>query len=88
MESGVARRRCGSSAFRFWSGNETVPLFTSSIGLLIILLYIPGGFTQIAYWARGRSCAGSRSHAAAPVKTVTVRPPSLSKMAPASTLRQ
>ncbi len=26
----------------FWPSNELVPLFTSSIGLLIILLYIPG----------------------------------------------
>ena len=30
-----------------------MPLFTSSIGLLIILLYIPGGFIQIGYWFRG-----------------------------------
>lgn len=37
----------------FWPTNQTVPLFTSSIGLLIILLYIPGGFTQIGYWFRG-----------------------------------
>jgi ABC-type branched-subunit amino acid transport system ATPase component/ABC-type branched-subunit amino acid transport system permease subunit len=37
----------------FWPDNQTVPLFTSSIGLLIILLYIPGGFTQIGYWFRG-----------------------------------
>src|SRR5439155_1804905 len=36
----------------FWPSNRTVPLFTSSIGLLIILLYIPGGFTQIGYWLR------------------------------------
>ncbi|HEY3722252.1 MAG TPA: branched-chain amino acid ABC transporter permease/ATP-binding protein [Acidimicrobiia bacterium] len=36
----------------FWPDNQTVPLFTSSIGLLIILLYIPGGFTQIGYWLR------------------------------------
>jgi ABC-type branched-subunit amino acid transport system ATPase component/ABC-type branched-subunit amino acid transport system permease subunit len=36
----------------FWPSNETVPLFTSSIGLLIILLYIPGGFTQVGYWLR------------------------------------
>ena len=36
----------------FWPSNDTVPLFTSSIGLLIILLYIPGGFTQIGYWIR------------------------------------
>ena len=37
----------------FWPNNETVPLLTSSIGLLIILLYIPGGFTQIGYSLRG-----------------------------------
>src|SRR5438067_351264 len=36
----------------FWPNNELVPLFTSSIGLLLILLYIPGGFTQISYWVR------------------------------------
>jgi ABC-type branched-subunit amino acid transport system ATPase component/ABC-type branched-subunit amino acid transport system permease subunit len=36
----------------FWPSNDTVPLFTSSIGLLIILLYLPGGFTQIGYWIR------------------------------------
>ena len=36
----------------FWPNNELVPLFTSSIGLLLILLYIPGGFTQISYWFR------------------------------------
>jgi ABC-type branched-subunit amino acid transport system permease subunit len=36
----------------FWPDNDLVPLFTSSIGLLLILLYIPGGFTQISYWLR------------------------------------
>ncbi len=36
----------------FWPHNQTVPLLTSSIGLLIILLYIPGGFTQIGYFFR------------------------------------
>ena len=36
----------------FWPGNELVPLFTSSIGLLLILLYMPGGFVQIGYFAR------------------------------------
>ena len=36
----------------FWPDNELVPLFTSSIGLLIILLYIPGGFVQIGYYVR------------------------------------
>jgi ABC-type branched-subunit amino acid transport system ATPase component/ABC-type branched-subunit amino acid transport system permease subunit len=36
----------------FWPDNQLVPMFTSSIGLLLILLYIPGGFTQISYWIR------------------------------------
>lgn len=36
----------------FWPRNDLVPLFTSSIGLLIILLYLPGGFTQIFSWLR------------------------------------
>jgi ABC-type branched-subunit amino acid transport system ATPase component/ABC-type branched-subunit amino acid transport system permease subunit len=36
----------------FWPNNTVVPLLTSSIGLLIILLYIPGGFAQIGYYAR------------------------------------
>ena len=36
----------------FWPDNNLVPLFTSSIGLLIILLYIPGGFVQIGFYAR------------------------------------
>ena len=37
----------------FWPNNETVLLLTSSIGLLIVLLYFPGGFTQIGYSLRG-----------------------------------
>ncbi|MCU1463160.1 MAG: transporter related [Acidimicrobiales bacterium] len=41
----------------FWPSNDTVPLFTSSIGLLIILLYLPGGFTQIGYWIRDQLLA-------------------------------
>jgi ABC-type branched-subunit amino acid transport system ATPase component/ABC-type branched-subunit amino acid transport system permease subunit len=36
----------------FWPDNDLVPLFTSSIGLLILLLYFPGGLIQIAYAAR------------------------------------
>ncbi len=36
----------------FWPQNDLVPLFSSSIGLLLILLYIPGGFVQIGYYAR------------------------------------
>jgi len=37
----------------FWPKNETVALLTSSLGLLIVLLYIPGGFTQLGYSLRG-----------------------------------
>jgi ABC-type branched-subunit amino acid transport system ATPase component/ABC-type branched-subunit amino acid transport system permease subunit len=32
--------------------NELVPLFTSSIGLLLIVMYFPGGFAQIGYSIR------------------------------------
>ncbi len=36
----------------FWPDNDVVPLFSSSIGLLIVLMYFPGGFIQIANSAR------------------------------------
>jgi len=36
----------------FFPGNDAVPLLTSSLGLLIMLLYFPGGFVQIGYAAR------------------------------------
>jgi ABC-type branched-subunit amino acid transport system ATPase component/branched-subunit amino acid ABC-type transport system permease component len=36
----------------FFPDNELVPLFTSSLGLLVLLLYLPGGFTQVAYTVR------------------------------------
>ena len=36
----------------FWPDNELVPLFTSSIGLLVLLLYFPGGLIQLPYWIR------------------------------------
>lgn len=36
----------------FFPGNELVPLFASSIGLLLLLLYFPGGLVQIGYWLR------------------------------------
>ncbi|MFI1383995.1 ATP-binding cassette domain-containing protein [Embleya sp. NPDC020886] len=46
----------------FFPGNSLVPIFASSIGLLVLLLYFPGGLTQIANaaraallrWAEGR----------------------------------
>src|SRR5205085_2421696 len=36
----------------FFPDNQLIPLLTSSIGLLVLLLYFPGGFVQIAYSAR------------------------------------
>src|SRR4029077_207909 len=36
----------------FWPRKTLGALFTSSIGLVIILLYIPGGFVQVGYYAR------------------------------------
>ena len=32
--------------------NDLVPLLSSSLGLLVLLLYFPGGFVQIAYSVR------------------------------------
>ena len=36
----------------FFPGNDLVPLLTSSLGLLVLLLYFPGGLVQIGYAAR------------------------------------
>ena len=36
----------------FFGDNDLVPLFTSSIGLLFIIMYLPGGFIQVVYGAR------------------------------------
>jgi ABC-type branched-subunit amino acid transport system ATPase component/ABC-type branched-subunit amino acid transport system permease subunit len=36
----------------FFPSNDLVPLLTSSLGLLVLLLYFPGGFVQIGYAIR------------------------------------
>ncbi len=36
----------------FFGDNDLVPLFTSSIGLLVIIMYLPGGFIQVVYGIR------------------------------------
>src|SRR5262249_62034932 len=67
----------------FWPSNTVVPLFTSSIGLLIILLYLPGGFTQIGYWARGEVLRWlERRLPSRPVKTSATPPASLRRGSP------
>ena len=59
-------------------------LFTSSIGLLIILLYIPGGFVQIGYYVRDSMLrwVEKRMGPAPQAKTVTVPPTSLRRDTP------
>jgi ABC-type branched-subunit amino acid transport system ATPase component/ABC-type branched-subunit amino acid transport system permease subunit len=65
----------------FWPGNETVPLFVSGIGLLIILLYVPGGFTRIGYYARDTLFDWlERRLPPAPPKRVTAPPASLARI--------
>src|SRR6478672_2480090 len=36
----------------FWPNNALVPLLSSSLGLLVLLMYFPGGLVQIGYSAR------------------------------------
>ena len=67
----------------FWPNNNLVPLLTSSIGLLIILLYIPGGFTQIGYWFRDEALRFLEKRLpAVPVKTSVEPPDSLTRAVP------
>ncbi len=68
----------------FWPSNTLVPLFTSSIGLLIILLYIPGGFVQIGYYARDSLLrwVDKRMGPVDTTKTVTAPPASLRRETP------
>lgn len=40
-----------------WPGNELVPLLTSSIGLLVLLMYFPGGLAQVVLTGRDRFLA-------------------------------
>ena len=69
----------------FFPNNDLVPLLTSSIGLLVLLLYFPGGFVQVGYttrdaflgWvaARRGEVDTSRRVAAPLALTRQVRPP-------------
>ena len=63
-----------------WPDNDLVPLFTSSIGLLVLLLYFPGGLVQIAYSARDTLLNwAERKLPIAPIKTTTKPPESIRK---------
>jgi ABC-type branched-subunit amino acid transport system ATPase component/ABC-type branched-subunit amino acid transport system permease subunit len=66
----------------FWPKNQTVELLTSSLGLLIVLLYIPGGFAQLGYALRGTILRWVEKRLPErPAKTVTVPPVSLTARA-------
>jgi ABC-type branched-subunit amino acid transport system ATPase component/ABC-type branched-subunit amino acid transport system permease subunit len=72
----------------FWPNNTLVPLLTSSIGLLIILLYIPGGFTQIGYWFRDEALRFLEKRRPAETVKRSMEPPlSLTRTVPISRQR-
>jgi ABC-type branched-subunit amino acid transport system ATPase component len=66
----------------FWPNNQTVLLLTSGIGLLIVLLYFPGGFTQLGYSLRGMILRWLEQRLPErEVKTRTAPPASLTRVA-------
>jgi ABC-type branched-subunit amino acid transport system ATPase component/ABC-type branched-subunit amino acid transport system permease subunit len=59
----------------FFPDNDLVPLFTSSLGLLVLLLYFPAGLVQIGYSARNALVAWADKRVGpAPAKTVHAPP--------------
>ena len=58
----------------FFPGNDLVPLLTSSVGLLVLLLYFPGGLIQIAYSARDALLDCARAAARASCRPSSSRP--------------
>lgn len=66
----------------FFPDNELVPLLTSSLGLLVLLLYFPGGFVQIAFAVRDGFLAwvSARRAPASTARTVSM-PSSLTRAA-------
>ena len=66
----------------FFPGNDAVPLLTSSLGLLIMLLYFPGGLVQIGYAARDALLAwADKRLGPAPAKASTAPPAALTATA-------
>jgi ABC-type branched-subunit amino acid transport system ATPase component/ABC-type branched-subunit amino acid transport system permease subunit len=62
----------------FFPGNDLVPLFSSGIGLLVLLLYFPGGLVQLGYSARdalfARAAARSGEAPVRPRATTWAKP--------------
>jgi ABC-type branched-subunit amino acid transport system ATPase component/ABC-type branched-subunit amino acid transport system permease subunit len=67
----------------FFPDSEVVPLLTSSIGLLVLLLYVPGGFVQIAYAGRDALLARLDGRTGAPPARVERPAPRLVPASPA-----
>jgi ABC-type branched-subunit amino acid transport system ATPase component/branched-subunit amino acid ABC-type transport system permease component len=66
----------------FFPDNQLVPLFTSSVGLLVLLLYFPGGLVQIAYSARNALLGWAEKRIGpAPTKTIHDTPPAVTMQA-------
>jgi ABC-type branched-subunit amino acid transport system ATPase component/ABC-type branched-subunit amino acid transport system permease subunit len=67
----------------FFPDSKIVPLLTSSLGLLVLLLYFPGGLVQVGYSARDAllSWADRRLGAPPPAKTATAPPAALARRA-------
>ena len=66
----------------FFPGNDAVPLLTSSLGLLIMLLYFPGGLVQIGYAARDALLGwADKRLGPAPAKAGTAPPAALTATA-------
>ena len=58
----------------FFPDNELVPLFTSSVGLLLVVMYFPGGFAQIGYLIRDAVDDWAVRRLAPPVAQPSERP--------------
>ncbi len=65
----------------FFSESDVVPLLTSSMGLLIIIMYVPGGFIQVVYGLRDLLLRTIESRLPPEQSEVasTAAPPSLSR---------
>jgi ABC-type branched-subunit amino acid transport system ATPase component/ABC-type branched-subunit amino acid transport system permease subunit len=60
----------------FFPGSHVIPLLTSSLGLLIMLLYFPGGLVQVGYAARDALLAwADKRLGPAPAKASSTAPP-------------
>jgi ABC-type branched-subunit amino acid transport system ATPase component/branched-subunit amino acid ABC-type transport system permease component len=65
-------------------GNAVVPLLSSSLGLLVLLLYFPGGFVEVAHRARSALYRHLERRLQPADTTTTVTPPAIGRTARAT----